>query len=218
MLRLAIPSWLMMEAEFIAWEIMTLASSHLGATELAAQSALATSTTFAYYISFSVAVAGGTRIACHIGAGSLRRAVTATKVALAAALGVGLLNLIVLMALRGVIPGLFSGNPDVCRGIFSVLPLLAVLQIQDALAAMLNAVLRALGRPDLGSYVQIPVYYLFALPLALGLAFGLHWSVMGLWMGLTLGQLLVVFIEGFVSWCLVDWEKAVWDASRRNTL
>lgn len=217
MLKLAIPSWLMMEAEFIAWEVMTLASSHLGATELAAQSALATITSFAYYISFSVAVAGGTRVAYLIGAGSLRRAATATKVALAAALGVGLIDLIVVLALRGYIPGFFSGNPAVCHQIFFVLPLVALLQIQDALAATLNAILRALGRPDLGSYVLIPVYYLFALPLAMGLAFGLHWSVLGLWMGLSLGQLLVVVIEGLVSWGLLDWESAVRDAHRRNT-
>lgn len=218
MMRLALPSWLMMEAEFIVWELLTLASSHLGPTELAAQSALMTVSCFAFYIGFSVSVAGGTHIAMLVGAGALRRAAVATRVVLCLALTVGASDLVLLISLRHAVPVLFSNNPQVCHLITKVLPLCALLQIPDAFAASLNGVLRAVGRPDLGSYVQIPVYYLLAFPLSLGLAFGMDWSLIGLWTGLSLGQVLNVLIEGGLLWFLVDWEKAARDASTRSML
>ncbi|KAJ5626106.1 hypothetical protein N7510_002415 [Penicillium lagena] len=218
MMRLALPSWLMMEAEFIVWELLTLASSHLGPTELAAQSALMTVSCFAFYIGFAVSVAGGTHIAILVGAGALRRAAVATRVVLCLALTIGSSDLVLLILLRHAVPVLFSNNPQVCHLITYVLPLCALLQIPDAFAASLNGVLRALGRPDLGSYVQIPVYYILAFPLSLGLAFGMDWGLIGLWAGLSLGQVLNVLIEGGLLWFLLDWEKAAREASTRNLL
>ena len=215
MLKLAIPSWLMIEAEVLAWEIMTIISSHLGATELAAQAAISTLSDFAFQISFSIAVAGGTHIAYLIGAGLLQRAAISAKVMVYAAFGVGITNMLVVLALRRVIPGLFSDLGEVWHLIFFLLPVGAVLQIPDAVATSLNSLLRAVGRPDLGSYVQLSIYYLVGLPLGIALAFGLGWSVFGLWCGIFIGQSIIVLIEGFYFWKMVDWAKASREAVER---
>lgn len=205
----------MIEAEVLAWEIMTIISSRLGATELAAQAAMSTLADFAFQISFSIAVAGGTHIAYLLGSGALQRAATSANVMLFAALGAGLTNMLVIFALRGVIPGLFSDIGEVWHLIFFLLPLGAVVQISDSVATSLNSLLRAVGRPDLGSYVQLSVYYLVGLPLGIAFAFVLDWGIFGLWCGILAGQSLIVTIEGFYFWKMVDWAKASREAVER---
>lgn len=58
----------MVEAECLAFEILTLASSYFGTTHLAAQSVLATIATFTFQIPFPISIAASTRIANLIGA------------------------------------------------------------------------------------------------------------------------------------------------------
>lgn len=48
MVRLALPGLVMVEAECLAFEILTLAASYFGTTHLAAQSVLSTITTFTF--------------------------------------------------------------------------------------------------------------------------------------------------------------------------
>ncbi|KAJ5327293.1 Multi antimicrobial extrusion protein [Penicillium brevicompactum] len=213
MLRLAIPSWLMIEAEVLAWEFMTLTSSRLGATELAAQAALSTLADFAFQVSFSIAVAGGTHVAYLVGSGFLQRAATASRVMVCSSFGSGIANMVVIFALRGVIPGLFSDIGEVWHYIYFLLPLGAVVQISDSVATSLNSLLRAVGRPDLGSYVQLSVYYLVGVTLA----FALDWSIFGLWCGILVGQAIIVLVEGFYFWKMVDWAKASQEAIERIT-
>lgn len=68
MVRLALPGLLMVEAECLAFEILTLASSYFGTSHLAAQSVLATIATFTFQIPFPISIAASTRIANLIGA------------------------------------------------------------------------------------------------------------------------------------------------------
>lgn len=69
MIRLALPGMIMVEAEWLAFEIMTLLSSRFGTEYLAAQSVLATLTTISYQIPFPMSIAASTRVANLIGAG-----------------------------------------------------------------------------------------------------------------------------------------------------
>lgn len=217
MLRLAIPSWLMVEAEFATWEIMTLSASYLGTQSLAAQSGLTTVTCFAFYVGFSVSVASGTRVATLVGAEALDSARKATKIAFAGAVCAGLFNFIIIMCLRWVLSGLFTADPEVRHLIFITLPLIATLAILDPIVACLTGILRAIGRPALGPLAQIPVYYAFAIPMALVMAFRLHWGLLGQWGGLLLGQVVLVATESGLLWYMLDWERAVADAFKRNT-
>lgn len=69
MVRLALPGMVMVEAEWLAFEILTLLASRFGTEYLAAQSVLATITTITFQIPFPVSIAASTRIANLIGAG-----------------------------------------------------------------------------------------------------------------------------------------------------
>lgn len=80
MVKLALPGLVMVEAEFLAFEILTLASSYFSTTHLAAQSILSTLTALTFQIPFPISVAASTRVANLIGAALPGAAKTSAKV------------------------------------------------------------------------------------------------------------------------------------------
>lgn len=217
MIRLALPGLIMVEAECIAFEVLTLASSYLGTTELAAQSILATISSIAWQIPFPLSIAGSTRVANLIGATLVDAAKTSAKVSFWGAVIVGLFNMILLSSLRSYIPRLFSPEPEVVDLVAGVLPLCAAFQLFDALAANCNGILRGLGRQEVGGYIQLFCYYVIAMPISMGTTFGLGWGVMGLWTGVALALGLVSLIE-FIWISRANWDRSVEEALERNEL
>lgn len=181
MIRLALPGLVMVEAEFLAFEILTLSASWMSTTHLAAQSVVATVTALTYQVPFPVSIAASTRIANLIGATLADAAKMAAKVAMVAAVFIGLLNMILLSSLRNWIPQLFTGDEGVIRLVASVLPLCAAFQLFDSLTANCNGILRGLGRQEIGGYVNLFAYYAVAMPISFGTGFGLGWGLHGLW-------------------------------------
>ncbi len=159
MIRLALPGLVMVLAEFLAFEILTLSASFISTSHLAAQSVLGTLATLTWQIPFPISIAASTRIANLIGATLPDCAKVTAQVTLVAACIVGLLNVTLLSTLRGYIPRLFTSDPEVIALAADVLPLCAAFQLFDALAANCNGILRGIGRPDIGSYVNLFAYY-----------------------------------------------------------
>ncbi|KAJ5811316.1 hypothetical protein N7474_007617 [Penicillium riverlandense] len=217
MIRLALPGLIMVEAECIAFEVLTLASSYLGTTELAAQSVLATISSITWQIPFPLSIAGSTRVANLIGATLVDAAKTSAKVSFWGAVIVGLFNMILLSSLRSYIPRLFSSESEVVDLVAEVLPLCAAFQLFDALAANCNGILRGLGRQEVGGYIQLFCYYVIAMPISMGTTFGLGWGVMGLWTGVALALGLVSLIE-FIWIGRANWDRSVEEALERNEL
>ncbi|KAF2846874.1 MATE efflux family protein [Plenodomus tracheiphilus IPT5] len=216
MIKLALPGLIMVEAEFLAFEILTLSSSWLGPTELAAQSVLGTITGITFQIPFPMSVAASTRIANLIGATLAVPAKTAAKVAIVGAVLVGVFNLLLLSIFREAIPRLFTPDEDVIKMVAALLPLCATFQVFDALSANCNGILRGLGRQEIGGYVGLFAYYMVGIPISFGTAFGpLQWQLYGLWTGPAVALGIVAAIEGWFIW-RSSWEKAVEDAKARN--
>ena len=182
MIKLALPGLVMVLAEFMAFEILTLSASWLGATPLAAQSVLGSITGITFQIPFPISVAASTRIANLIGATLALPAKTAAKVAMVFAVGVGIFNLLLLSLLRNYIPRLFTPDEEVIDLVAKLLPLCAAFQLFDALACACNGILRGLGRQEVGGYVGLFAYYVVGVPISFGLGFGAKWGLYGLWM------------------------------------
>lgn len=215
MIRLALPGLIMVEAECLAFEVLTLASSYLGTSELAAQSILSTISSITWQIPFPLSIAGSTRVANLIGATLVGAAKTSAKVSFCGATIVGLFNMILLSSLRSYIPMLFSSDPEVIDIVAEVLPLCAAFQLFDALAANCNGILRGLGRQEIGGYIQLFCYYVIAMPISMGTTFTWNWGVMGLWTGVAIALLLVSATEAlFIS--RISWERSVEEAQLRN--
>ena len=160
MIRLALPSLTMLEAEFLAFEILSIASSYFSATHLAAQSVLATITTIAFMFHFAVSIAASTRIAHLIGAACVDKARMAAKVAFVVACGMGVFNAVLLGSLRHYIPLLFTGDSGVIVMVSGVLPLCAFSQLFDVIVSYCNGVLRGLGRQKIGGWAALCGYYI----------------------------------------------------------
>lgn len=215
MIRLALPGLIMVEAECLAFEVLTLASSYLGTSELAAQSILSTISSITWQIPFPLSIAGSTRVANLIGASLVGAARTSAKVSFCGATIVGLFNMVLLSSLRSYIPMLFSSDPDVIDIVAEVLPLCAAFQLFDALAATCNGTLRGLGRQEIGGYIQLFCYYVIAMPISMGTTFSLAWGVMGLWTGVAIALMLVSATEAFFI-SRISWERSVEEAQLRN--
>jgi MATE family multidrug resistance protein len=205
----------MVEAECLAFEVLTLVSSYLGTEALAAQSVLSTISSITFQIPFPVAIAGSTRVANLIGATLVDAARTAAKVALTGAVIVGLLNMLLLSLLRYSLAGLFTSDEKVIEMVAAILPICAAFQLFDALAAACNGILRGLGRQEIGGYVQVFCYYVVAMPISMGTAFGLGWGISGLWTGVAIALGLVFFIE-IIFLSRTSWERSVEEARKRN--
>ena len=190
MVRLAVPGLLMVEAEVLSFEILTLASSYFGTVALAANSVLAQASSLTWQLPFPLSIATSTRIANLIGATLPDAAKTTARVGLCLAFCIGLFNFALLSAAKDYIPRAFSSDPEVWHRAAAVLPLCAAFQLFDALAASCNGILRGLGRQDIGGYVQLFCYYVVAIPISLGTAFGAGWGLEGLWTGIAIALCL----------------------------
>ena len=137
MIKLALPGLVMVEAEVLAFEVLTLAASYFGKVTLASQSVLATLTSITFQIPFPLSIAGSTRVANLIGATLADAAKMSTTVTFCAAVVVGILNVTLLSALKDYIPHLFTNDQEVVKQVSEILPLCAAFQLFDALAAKL---------------------------------------------------------------------------------
>ncbi|KAF2185746.1 MATE efflux family protein [Zopfia rhizophila CBS 207.26] len=216
MVKLSIPGIVMVEAEWLAFDILTFSASYLSTAHLAAQSVVMTTCIVMFHIPFSVSVAVSTRLGNLIGAGSLQAARIATKTYVVIFTVMGLIDVTLLASMRNVLPKAFSVDPEVVRVAAGVMPVLAVFQLFDATTALVNSILRGLGRQSIGGYVNLFVYYVIAVPLALFLCFGKpDLKLAGLWIGCVVGSSLITLLEGI--YCkLTNWQKAVDDAKGRD--
>lgn len=145
--KLAIPGLVMMEAEFLAFEILTLVSSYLGTEYVATQSVLSTTASMAFQLPFAISVANSTRVANFLGAQLGDSARIAALTGLACACCTGLFNVALLMAIRHQFVRLFTSDPRVIALFVQTLPLGAAFQFFDSVACLANGVLRGQGMP-----------------------------------------------------------------------
>lgn len=215
MIRLALPGMIMVEAEFLAFEILTVVAGNFGTDALAAQSVIVTLTSILYQVPFPLAIAASTRVANLIGSKLVEAAHTSARVSAIYAAIIGSINMAILFCGRYYLPQFFTDDDEVISLVADVLPICAILQLLEGMASMSHGLLRSIGRQSIGGYTNLGVYYSVALPLSFGAAYGLDWNLQGLWSGVTIGIFLVACIE---YWFIVksDWHQAVKEAESRN--
>ncbi|RYN90431.1 putative transporter [Alternaria tenuissima] len=215
MAKLAVPGIVMVETEWLAFDILTFSTSYLSTAHLAAQSIVMTLAVAIYPVPFSVGVAVSTRLGNLIGAGPLSAARTATKTYVLTFLAIGLIDFAFLTACRNILPKAFTSDPEVVSIVATVLPLLAAFQFADSTTALVNARLRGLGKQNIGGWCNLFVYYVIAVPLALFLCFKQDMKLVGLWTGCAVGSSCITITEG-IYMKFYNWDKAVDDARERQ--
>jgi MATE family multidrug resistance protein len=215
MLKLALPGLIMVEAEYFAFEVLVVISAQLSTASLAAQTILATINGAFWQIPFSIGTAGTTRIAQHIGAGSISSAKLSACIVFSYTFCCSAASGIILFWLRASWPFLFTNDSEVVLLVEHTLPVVAVMHLFDGLAACCNAMLRGVGRPAFGGWTNLICYYAVALPLSLWVTFRLNWGLVGLWFGVLVALVIVVVAE-LCFLMTANWRKSVDDTERRN--
>ncbi|KAH7303406.1 mate-domain-containing protein [Stachybotrys elegans] len=200
MISLALPGFVMMEAEFIAFEAMTLAALHLSGRQLAAQSILSPLLAATLQLPLAVSIAASTIIAGFIGSGLPLQAARFAHVGAFAAGLVGVLHSDLMGFLGVPIASFLTSEKGVIREVGRVLPIIAMFQLFDSLATSFNGFLRGRGRQSYGSMMCIVS------------AFRFQWQLAGLWSGVA-----KLFNYWHLSLFRNPWDAAVQASRKRQT-
>lgn len=188
--KLALPGFLMVESEYLAFEVLTLAASHLSSTQLAAQSIISPLIALTFQGPFALAIAASTTVAMLIGGGFPQRARSFAKLSAGGSFVIGLFNFL-FMAFMGVKAARFlTDQEDVIVEVAKVLPVVATFQHFDSLATTLNGILRGIGKQEIGGNISIVCYYVVAIPISFAAAFWWKWELVGLWFGVAVALTL----------------------------
>lgn len=208
MINLSVPGVLMIEAEWLAFEIITFAASKFGTKVLAAQSIVSTTCVLLYQIPFALSIASSTRVAWFIGAASKTASLIATRAHLVTGVMMGVLNCIIIFTFRRFFASLYTDDSAVLDIASKVLVVGAVYQINDFLSCMTGGILRGQGRQKIGGILNLISYYIIALPFAYLFAFYFKLELMGLWLGMIIALVFVSFSQLYVV-LTSDWDHII---------
>lgn len=196
--KLAIPGIVMIVAESLAYEILTLFASKFGTSALATQSALSSIVSLLYMIPFAISVASSTRIANFVGGENVNSAKTAINVGYLLAAIIAAFNASIIFYASQYIALLFTEDQEVIKMFVSLSPIVAFFVMLDSIACVANGVLRALAMQAIGGAISLVGYYILAVPLALYLGFIMGMKLEGLWLGNGAGLLLIALTETII--------------------
>ena len=128
------------------------------------------------------------------------------------ACGIGSLIVVLILSFRNEILYLFTNDSGVAALMRNAVPLLAIFQLIDAIAGVINGIIRGVGKQYIGALIQTLGYYAVGLPCSIGAAFSLGWHLRGLWAGISIAMLLICVLEGLYLY-LLDWSSLVEDAT-----
>ncbi|XP_056612001.1 multidrug and toxin extrusion protein 1 [Triplophysa dalaica] len=213
-IHLAIPSMLMLCAEWWTYEIGGLLSGLISEVELGAQSVVYGLANIAYMFPLGFSVAGSVRVGNAIGAGDVTQAKTSAKLSLMCAVSVAVVLAAIIGSTKDVVAYIFTNDEDIIMRVATVMAFYAPFHLLDATAAAGGSIVRGLGRQKLGAICNLLGYFGVGCPIGISLMFAAKLGIVGLWTGLLISVLLQsVFL--IVLLVKLDWEKASQEAQIR---
>jgi len=215
MITLSIPGVVNVLAEWGAFELLTLSSSWLSTTHLAAQAIVLSFISAAFSVPFAISISLSTRLANLIGAGLQDAARVTVGVSLFSGLFFPAIDAVLLVLLRKVLPRLMTTDADVLVLAIAIMPTVGLVHILDSLSSNCSGIMRGIGRQDISGYATVFAFYVVGLPISFMTSFWLQWELEGLWFGIGCGLVVTSGIQ-FMFIRRADWERAVRDAKMRN--
>ncbi|KAJ2694428.1 ethionine resistance protein [Coemansia spiralis] len=192
-LYLAVPSTIMVCAEWWILDLLALAASYLGSVPLAAQSIIINTCSIAYQVPDGLSMAVCNRVGNLIGQAQPRRAKLAAWLGISLGAAVGAAAFCAGLAVRGWWGRVYSDDRQVAACVAAIMPACAAFQMLDSVNSVGSGVLRSLGRQNAGAAINFSAYYAIGFPLGLYLTYGApRAGLVGLWYGLCAGVALAV--------------------------
>lgn len=215
MLRLALPGVIMVEAEYFAFEVLTILAASFGTNSLAAQSIASNVGSLVFQLSFAVAVVLTTRIGHLVGMKNIKGAQILLRIFLILGIFLALFNFLLVFLGRHSLVSVFSQDPEVVKIANKLIILVSLNQFADAFNVLGAGVLRGQGKQRIGSVLNLISYYVIALPIGYIMAFYFKYGVSGLWVGLIFGVAFLALTEGIVIYNS-DWNLIIEESHNRH--
>lgn len=206
--KLVLPGIIMVEAEDLSYELLTLIASYLGTEYLAAQSAISIITVLFFNIGFGISVVVSNRLSNYIGVKNIHNAALCVKASTIIAFGLGLFVWMSLSLFRYPIAKMFTNDTVVLDLIVETLPVVGFIEIFDCMNCILNSCLRASAKQFIGSVINLSIYYLVGVPLAIFFSMYMEYNVIGIWTGIGTGMGLITVSCLLVN-VFTDWDKVL---------
>uniref|UniRef100_A0A671NAQ1 Multidrug and toxin extrusion protein 1-like n=1 Tax=Sinocyclocheilus anshuiensis TaxID=1608454 RepID=A0A671NAQ1_9TELE len=193
-IQLAIPSMLMMCAEWWTYEIGGLLSGLISEVELGAQSVVYGLANIAYMFPIGFSVAGNVRVGNAMGAGDVAQAKLSAKLS-------------IICTNIGANVFFPSSHRDITMRVATVMVLFAPFHLLDATAVTSGSIVKGLAKQKIGAVCNLVGYYAVGFPIGISLMFAAKWGIFGLWTGL----LISVFLQSVFLIVLLfklNWNKA----------
>ncbi|XP_073727206.1 multidrug and toxin extrusion protein 1-like isoform X2 [Misgurnus anguillicaudatus] len=209
--RLALPSMLMLCAEWWTYEIGGFLAGLISEAELGAQSVVYELISVAYMFPLGFAVAACVRVGNALGAGNTENAKLSAKVSLVCGFLVSCVIATVIGATSNIIGYIFTTDRDIVLRVSQVMVMYGFVHLFDAISAITSGIVRGAGKQLIGALCNIIGYYLIGLPIGVTLMFAVNMGIIGLWVGF----FVCVFLQSLFFIILIwkmDWKKATQEA------
>lgn len=216
MVGLAVPGAIMTLSEWMAFEILTFATSYAGTAALAAQTFLATGAIVVWHLPFAASVVTSTRLGQLIGGGFLETAKKVSGFYVLMFVACGLLDMAILFGLLEFSLHHLTTDVQVRAAMQGALPFAVIFTFFDCIATCAHGIVRGVGWQSMAGWISVLGNYLYAVPLALLLELGPpHLGLRGLWMSIASGLALIDVVE--LSLIKIrSWDKLVEEANQRQ--
>jgi MATE family multidrug resistance protein len=187
LLRIGVPMAVSMLLESGLFSGAGLAIGTLGAAAAASHQVALNVAAFSFMVPLGVALAVTVRVGQAAGRGDAAGVRMAGISGFALVLGVQCVSGGLMLAMPGVIAGLYTHDPAVHGGAVVLLRIAGIFQLSDGLQVAASGALRGLKDTRVPMLITAVAYWIVGMPLALALAFGLGWQAPGMWCGLIAG-------------------------------
>jgi multidrug resistance protein, MATE family len=194
LLALGLPVGLQMGLEYWAFSLSTIWAGWLGHRELAAHTIVIAISSLTFMAPLGISFAAVARVGNLIGARDFEGAQRAAWVALAMGSAVMAVIAVGLVAGRGALPRLFTGDAAVVALCAAILPIAGAFQVGDGAQIVGTGVLRGMGKTVPAALIMLFGFYAVALPLAWFLAFRAGLGLAGIWWGMAAGLTTVALL------------------------
>mmetsp|Transcript_23011 Transcript_23011/g.74999 ORF Transcript_23011/g.74999 Transcript_23011/m.74999 type:complete len:494 (-) Transcript_23011:948-2429(-) len=222
LLKLALPTCMMILFEWWAFEIVVLLAGTLpgGGTEAKEARVAAASLSFytillSFSVPFGISGAAAVRVGNSLGAAKPGDAKRAILVSISITLVTSTISTLLLLIFGRQWVLLFTSEETVFAETMRCLPIVAFICFTDAVQATMSGAVRGAGLQAPATMVNLVSFYCIGLPVGIGSAYGAGLGVPGLLTGLLLAS-GVQMCSLFVLLLRTDWERASREAVERS--